>query len=105
MANITPGQILASFNGTLTQGSNQLTNVDVMPTSFQYYPITATGTGTISANTFINSLSGSTITMSKTATASGNATFSVVATRIQREDTDFLTVARQSKTNRQLGWG
>jgi hypothetical protein len=106
MTNISPGQVLTTFTGTLTQGSNQITSPSVTPTSYQYYPISVTGpTGAIPVNTFINSFTGPVVIMNNNATTGGTATFNVLAPGIQREDVDFLTTARRSTTNRSLGWG
>jgi hypothetical protein len=108
MANISSGQVLSTFTGTLTQGSNQITSPVGPPLSYQYYPIFVTGpTGAIPANTIINSFTtGPTaVVMNNNATAAGTATFNVLAPRIQREDLDFLTIASSSTTNRSLGWG
>jgi hypothetical protein len=108
MANISPGTVLTTFTGTLTQGSNQITSPSVTPTSYQYYPISVTGPiGAIPANTIINGFAtGPTaVVMNNNATTGGTATFNVLAPGIQRKDLDFLTIARSGTTNRNLGWG
>ena len=106
MANISPGQVLTTFTGTLTQSSNTITSPSTLPTAYQYYKIIVSGgTGTIPPNTYISSAAGPSITMSKNALTDGTATFSVIAMGIQREDIDFLAVARSINTNRNLGWG
>jgi hypothetical protein len=55
MTNITPGQVLTTFTGNITQSSNVISLPSPMPTAYQYYPIAvSSGTGSISSNTIIN---------------------------------------------------
>lgn len=106
MANISPGQVLTTFTGTLTQNSNTITSPTPPPTAYQYYTIVASGgsEGTIPSGTYISSTTPS-LTMSKTASTTGTATFSVIATGIQQIDVNFVKAAQNIKTNRRLGWG
>jgi hypothetical protein len=103
MANISPGQVLTTFTGTLTQSSNTITSPTPPPTAYQYYTIVASG-GTIPSGTYISSTTPS-LTMSKTASTTGTATFSVIATGIQQIDVNFVKAAQNINTNRRLGWG
>jgi len=101
MANISPGQVLTTFTGTLTQNSNTITSPTPPPTAYQYYTIVASG---IPSGTYISSTTPSLI-MSKTASTTGTATFSVIATGIQQIDVNFVKDAQNINTNRRLGWG
>ena len=104
MANISSGQVITTFTGTLTQGSNIITSIPSVP-PYQYYLIViSSGTGSIPPNTFISSTSVNSITMNNAALTNGTATFSVITTNISIQARDYIRDARSITTNRNIGW-
>jgi hypothetical protein len=105
--NLTADQIVTTFSGTLSSGSNIISGISSMPpTAYLYYNLTITNnSGIIPKNTIISVFGSGQITMNQNAQSSGVANFNIVNPSISRKDQDFVAVARSSITNQDIGWG
>lgn len=107
MADITAGQIVATFIGDISNNSTLISNIASMPSSsYRYYNLTITdNTGTIQTGSIISSFGSGQITMNKAAQSTRTSVnFNIVTPAITRKDQDFEKVARSGITNKTIGW-